>query len=153
MIDATKLPFGGESILLSRMRKLAPELVIVSFLPPRVRFNVAPHAFVRAIPHKDYDWRFLRKLHVMVVCDKEHATVGIFEKLCRVAFPVQAWFHAERKGYDVSYLPTAASVERADSKTWEWNLTFEPFMEFQNREWGDLFEGSMGEFRHVQHHS
>lgn len=149
MIDPTKLPFGGEAILLSRMRKLAPEMVIVSLLPARVRINVEPHALVRAIPGKDYDWRFLRKIPVMVLCNKEHATIGIFEKLCNVALPVQVWFYDERLGYNVLYLPTPESVERDDSSTWEWRLSFEPLMNFENAEWDEWFDHALGEVSYV----
>ena len=150
MIDSVKLPFGGESILISRMRKLAPEMVIVSFLPPRIRFSVAPYAFVRAIPGKDYDWRFLKKLQVMVVCNAEHATLGVFEKICREAFPVRAWFHSERKGYSVNYMPTIESVQtRDDSRTWDWHLQFEPYMPFENAEWDEFFDQAISEYSHV----
>lgn len=149
MIDSTRLPFGGESILLSRMRKLAPEMVLVSLLPARIRFDVSPYAFVRAIPGKDYDWRFLKKLSVLVVCNTEHATIGVFEKICREAFPVKAWFYNERKGYDVMHLPTPESVMRDDSAQWEWRLSFDAFMDFENAEWIEYFDRAIGEFVNV----
>lgn len=149
VIEPTRLPFGGESILVSRMRKLAPEMVVVSLLPPRIRFSVSPYAFVRAIPGKQYDWRFLKKLAVMVVCDKEHATVGIFEQLCREAFPVKAWFHSERRGYHVMNLPTIESIEREDSRTWDWRLNFDVLHEAECAEWREYFERAIGEFAHV----
>lgn len=152
MIDTGKLPFGAESILVSRMRRLAPEMVIVSLLPARVRVTAGQYAFVRAIPGKDYDWRFLKKVPVMVLCNQEHARVGLFEQLCREASPVQAWFYDEQRGFDVTYLPTADSVIR-DQSTWEWQLDFQPMLRLQNHEWAEWIESSVKEVWHVQHHS
>jgi len=148
MIDTSRLPFGGETILMSRMRKLAPEMVIVSLLPVRQRLVVEPYALVRAIPGKDYDWRFLKKLHTMVVGNSGHARHGLFEQLCQEAQPVQAWFVDEVKGYDVSYLPTPDSVERPREQ-WVWKLDFFPFFDSMNEEWALWMHDAMLDGMHV----
>lgn len=148
MIDSTKLPFGGETILMLRMRKLAPEMVFVSMLPARQRMNVEPYAFVRAIPGKDYDWRFLKKLHTVVVCNANQARLGLFEQLCAEASPVQAWFADEVQGYDVSYLPTPESIERPREQ-WVWTLDFFPWFKSMNEEWAMWIHDSMSESAHV----
>lgn len=149
MIDPIKLPFGGESILLSRMKRLAPEMVFVSLLPARVRFNVKPYAFVRALPGKEYDWRFLKRLSVFVVCNQEHAGIGIFERLCREAHPVKVWFNDEGRGFDVMYLPTPESIERDDSSQWEWRLDFTEWGPFENAEWEEWLESAVEGGSHV----
>ena len=149
MIDATRLPFGGESILVSRMKRLAPEMVFISLLPVRVRMNVEPYAFVRAIPGKDYDWRFLKRLSVFVVCNQEHANIGIFEKLCKEAYPVKVWFFDESRGFDVMYLPTPESIERDDSSLWDWRLEFTEFSQFENAEWSEWIETAVGGVSYV----
>lgn len=151
MIDTERLPFGAESILVSRMRRLAPELVIVSLLPARMRIDPGSYALVRAIAGKTYDWRFLKKLPVMVLCNQEHARIGLFEKLCAEASPVQAWFYDEQRGFDVRYLPTPDSVLRDDQSTWEWELEFSSFMQFQNREWAEWVGAAIREQSYVQH--
>lgn len=148
MIDSTKLPFGGETILMSRMRKLAPEMVFVSLLPARQRMVVDPYAFVRAIPGKEYDWRFLKKLHTVVVCNANQARLGLFEQLCAEANPVQAWFVDEVRGYDVSYLPTPESIERPREQ-WVWTLDFFPWYATMNEEWALWIHDSMIEGAHV----
>ena len=152
-LDTTRLPFGGEAILLSRMRKVAPKMVVISLLPARFRFTVEPYAFIRAIPGKNYDWRFLKKLETMVVCKQEHFTGGFFEQICREASPVRAWLIDERKGTDVHYWPTPESVEREDSRTWEWQLNFHPFIDCQNRDCGSWVDSCVKEVGYVQHHS
>ena len=148
MIDPAKLPFGGETILMSRMRKLAPEMVVVSLLPARLRMNVEPYAFVRAIPGKDYDWRFLKKLPTIVVCNADQARLGLFEQLCAEASPVQAWFYDEAQGYDVSYMPAAESVERPREQ-WVWELEFSSWFKSMNEEWAIWIHDSMSESAHV----
>lgn len=149
VIDPVKLPFGGESILVSRMKKLAPEMVFISLLPARVRFNVEPYAFVRAIPGKDYDWRFLKRLSIFVVCNQEHANIGVFEKLCKEAYPVKVWFHDEQRGFDVMYLPTPESIEREDSALWDWRLDFSEWTQFENAEWSEWIERAECGVAHV----
>ncbi len=148
MIDAEKLPFGGETILMLRMRKRAPEMVFVSLLPARQRMNVEPYAFVRAIPGKDYDWRFLKKLHTVVVCNADQARLGLFEQLCSEASPVQAWFADEVQGYDVTHLPTPESIERPPQQ-WIWTLDFYPWFQSMNDEWAAWIHESMSEGAHV----
>lgn len=152
MIDTERLPFGAESILVSRMRRLAPEMVIVSLLPARMRIDPGKYALVRAIAGKNYDWRFLKKLPVMVLCNQEHARIGLFEKLCVEASPIHAWFHDEQRGFDVRYLPTADSLVR-DQSTWEWELEFSSFIQSQNREWSTWLESAIREQAYVQHTS
>lgn len=153
MIDSQHLPFGAESILVTRMRKLAPELVVISLLPPRVRFDTGPYAFVRAIPSKTYDWRFLRKLEVLVVCNQEHARIGLIEKLCKEASRVTVWFLDESRGFTARYYPTAESVMLDDSRLWQWQLTLEPLMRFEEVEWTEWLAGAVKEVNYVQHHS
>lgn len=152
-MDTTRLPFGGEAILLSRMRKVAPKMVILSLLPTRFRFSVEPYALVRAIPGKNYDWRFLKKLEVMVVCNQESLNSGFFEQLCKEAMPVRAWLYDERKGTDVYLWPTDESAQREDIKSWVWELRFDPFLDFQNRDWAVWMDEKVKEVGYVQHHS
>jgi hypothetical protein len=125
-----------------RLRKLAPETTVVSLLPARQKLSVEPYAFVRAIPNKEYDWRFLKRLHVIVVCQTNHARVGLFEQICVEASPVQAWFVDESRGFDVRYLPDPKTIHKPESQ-WTWALDFDPWDPEANDEWEQWISAGM----------
>jgi hypothetical protein len=123
-------------------------MVMLSLLPARYRFNADPYAFVRALPGRTYDWRFLRKIETMVVTDTMPEP-GFLEGLCRQAFPVRLWVLGRDVGATVMYLPTLESVSRGDSSTWDWRLSFEPMLSFQNYEWNQWFATAVEDMAHV----
>jgi len=58
------LPYGGQEIALLRMAGKRPaDMVIVSFIGPLREGNPV----VIARPERSYDWRFLRRLEVLIV--------------------------------------------------------------------------------------
>lgn len=148
MIDRSKLPFGGEAILVSRMRKLKPERVFVSLLPVSTRINVEPYALVRAIPGKAYDWRFLVDIDTVVLCNQEQQSVALFEQLAQLAKPLSAWFVDEECGYDVFRHPTEESLDK-DVKDWVWKLDFHPWYKQMNSEWRVWMMESLGASHYV----
>lgn len=149
MIDRTKLPFGGETILVSRMRKLKPERVLVSLLPPSTRFNAEPYALVRAIPGKKYDWRFLIDVDTTVVCNQAQQSLELFDELAQLCKPLSVWFVDEGCGYDIMRLPSADTLDLGPSN-WVWQLEFSKWYKTQNKEWGAWMDESLG-MQYVQH--
>lgn len=150
MIDRSKLPFGGESILVSRMRKVKPEKVFVSLLPASVRLNVEPFALVRAIPTKTYDWRFLHQVDTVIVCNQEQQSVQLFDQLAQQCKPLAVWFLDEKVGYDIYRLPDPGSIEGRSPEDWKWTLDLTPWHRSMNTEWLDWMEQTV-EGSYVQH--
>jgi hypothetical protein len=109
------VPYGGQDIVQQRLRKLAPAKVVLSFLPTWVNLNVEPYPFVKAIVGRDYDWRFLFKLDVLILCQSTNVQPPVLEQLCKTANNVSVWITNENKGYDISYLPTYESAIKMTS--------------------------------------
>jgi hypothetical protein len=109
------LPYGGQVIVQQRLRKLAPQKVVVSFLPMWIPIDVEPYSLVRAAVGRDYDWRFLYKLDVLILCESKTVQPPLLEQLCKTAKTVSAWIANEKKGYDIAYLPTYDSVMKMKS--------------------------------------
>jgi hypothetical protein len=146
-VISPSLPYGAEAIIASRLRGRAPAMVMLSLLPARYRFNAGPFSFVRAIPGRSYDWRFLRKIETMVVTDVMPEP-GFLEGLCKQAFPVRIWVLGSDVGATVIYLPTLESVSREDGSRWDWRLSFESMLPFQNRDWGSWFATAVEDMAH-----
>ena len=148
MIDRSKLPFGGEAIMLSRMRKLKPEHVFVSLLPPSARLSVEPYALVRAIPGKQYDWRFLIGVTTTIICKQEHQSLELFDQLAQLSKPLSVWFVDEGRGYDIYRLPTDDSLD-CDPKDWKWKLDFSDWYKDMNNEWRIWMQDALGADQYV----
>ena len=130
------------------VRKLKPERVFVSLLPTATRMNVEPYALVRAIPGKQYDWRFLIDIDTVVVCKQEQQSMELFHSLAKLSKPLSLWVVDEECGYDLMRLPTAETLN-LDPKDWEWSIEFSPWYKSENEEWRLWMIDSLGMDQYV----
>ncbi|MGE5652513.1 MAG: hypothetical protein ACM34A_20155 [Bacillota bacterium] len=125
------IPFNALPIVDARRRGLKPAgLILISLIG---RVNEQNHT-VYANAQKQYDWQWVRGLHVCIYTSPDAGWRPIARLIAaeRPSF-LGLWDADNRQGANVYLLPHPADIDKPKSE-WRWMLDFLPWLPFQNQE-------------------